>query len=155
VRVRFWPASDKEVEVGRVARNPEVVCTVLEDGAVLLNMETRRYYSLNQSGLEVWQALGAGADESALAGALQARFDVDADRALEAVSSFVGELERERLVTPEAEDGQSSTEPGAVAAASAAGQGRRPFVRPELFAHEEPLHELSTSPFDPQLPLAE
>jgi len=42
--------------MGRLARNPDVECTELADGAVLLNMETRLYYSLNQTGLELWNA---------------------------------------------------------------------------------------------------
>src|SRR5690349_18552070 len=46
----------------RLTTNPEVVCAVLEDGAVLLNLESRTYYSLNGVGLEVWQLLDRGLD---------------------------------------------------------------------------------------------
>ena len=38
--------------MSRLAQNPQVICTELEDGAVLLNMETRTYYSLTDQGRE-------------------------------------------------------------------------------------------------------
>jgi hypothetical protein len=137
----------------RLTTNPEVVCAVLEDGAVLLNLESRTYYSLNSVGLEVWQLLDRGLDAAEVAGELKARFDVDEDHAAHASLSFLVVLEREGLAVPDGgapkpadlvERGAPPTEAGV-----------RPFVPPQVTKHDEPLHEVSTSPFDPQLPLAE
>jgi hypothetical protein len=142
--------------VGRFVWNPEVVCTELEEGAVLLNMETRLYYSLNQSGLEIFRLLAASADESELVRHVADRFDVDEQGALAAVTGFLAQLGGERLVL--ADEGGTAGSPfaGATAAAETETEaGRRPFTQPELIKHDEPLHEVSTSPFDPQLPLAE
>jgi hypothetical protein len=137
--------------VPRFVWNSEVVCTELEDGAVLLNMETRLYYSLNQTGLEIFRLLTAGAAEADLKRAVESRFDVDEAVASAAVSDFLAQLAGEGLIVAEA------GEPGAAASVTEAAPGvsRRPFVPPELVKHDEPLHEVSTSPFDPQLPLAE
>jgi hypothetical protein len=140
--------------LSRLAWNPEVVCTELEDGAVLLNMETRLYYSLNQSGLEIFRLLAKGADEPELVRAVTGRFDVDEPGAQAAVSSFLTQLGGERLIV-EGEAGAEGVAPAGTDAGAETAPARRPFATPELIRHDEPLHEVSTSPFDPQLPLAE
>jgi hypothetical protein len=137
-----------------LARSPDVVSTELEDGAVLLNMETRLYYSLNQEGLEIWSLLGSATGPDELARLLTHAFDVDEERAGACVSAFLPELERERLVIASDQAPAEATSEGG-APAGARGPTGRPFLEPELVKHDEPLHEVSASPFDPQLPLAE
>jgi hypothetical protein len=132
-----------------IEHNPEVVATELEEGAVLLNMATSFYYSLNEPGAEIWRGVGAAEEPAALAERLSARFEVEAARAVEAAASFVAELEREGLVV------EGDGAPTSASRPSAPADGRQPFSDPELVKHDEPLHEVSMSPFDPQLPLAE
>jgi hypothetical protein len=133
-----------------LVRNPEVECSELEDGAVLLNMETRLYYSLNQTGLELWNAIDAAEGPEQVARRLTGAFEIEERAALGAVSRFVGELQREGLVV--ASDGApAAPTPEAVEE----GGPRRAFQEPQLIKHDEPLHEVVPSPFDPQLPLAE
>jgi hypothetical protein len=138
--------------MGWLARNPDVVCTELEEGAVLLHMDTRLYYSLNDVGLEVWNLVDSAQTPKDVAKELTSAFEVEEAAAEDAVSRFVHELERERLVVA----GSPSAPPDAAAAPDRRGDGaKRPFTQPELVQHDEPLHEVTTSPFDPQLPLAE
>jgi hypothetical protein len=133
-------------------RNREVVATELEEGAVLLNIETGFYYSLNEPGAEIWRGLDAAADPNVLAERLRRRFEVEHARAQTAATAFVAELEREGLVVPG--DGVEEPMPSPWGMRGPAGE-RQPFAEPELLKHDEPLHEVSMSPFDPQLPLAE
>ena len=42
----------------RVIRNPAVVCTDLDDGAVLLDLDTTAYYSLNRTAVGIWKLIG-------------------------------------------------------------------------------------------------
>jgi coenzyme PQQ synthesis protein D (PqqD) len=140
------------VNVARFEWNPEVVCTELEEGAVLLNMETRLYYSLNPTGLELFRILARGADETELARGVESRFDVSGEQASAAASEFLARLAAEGLVTA----GTAATGSGGLTSSeSGPSSARRPFTPPELVRHDEPLHDVSTSPFDPQLPLAE
>lgn len=139
--------------MARVMRNPEVVCTELEGGAVLLNMETRFYYSLNEIGLEIWRLIESAQDGDELVRSVLTRFEGDEARVQSSVSRFVEELERERLVV--AADGAVSERSAAPGAAGAAEDGMQRFFQPELVKHDEPLYDAITSPFDPQLPLAE
>lgn len=136
--------------MGWLARNPEAQCTELDDGAVLLNMETRLYYSLNQVGLELWNAIDRADGPEQVAKRLAGAFQIDEDAALAAVSGFLPELERERLVVAAAEPAIAGTPEAEIPD----GQ-RRDFEAPQLIKHDEPLHEVAPSPFDPQLPLAE
>lgn len=134
-----------------IVRNPEVVVTELEDGAVLLNMESRLYYSLNNSALDIWHLLESPAEPADVARRLAAQVEMDEAQATEVVSAFLEDLQNERLVVP-----ADGSQPGGTTRASPAASGQpRPFTQPELIRHDEPLHEVRVSPFDPQLPLAE
>jgi hypothetical protein len=137
-------------EMGWLARNPEIECTELAEGAVLLNLETRLYYSLNQSGLELWNASEVVKGPEGLAMRLTEGFDIDEKTARDVVSRFLPELERERLVV------ESADQPASPAPTTEGPSGpRRPFEEPQLVKHDEPLHDVANTPFDPQLPLAE
>jgi hypothetical protein len=133
-------------------RHPEVVYSEMEDGAVLLNLESRFYYSLDAAGLEVWRSIEEAADVVDLRRALLARFDASEEEADARIRQFVSELQGERLVIP-AEP--SSSAPQASRPPSPKGHQRPPLAGPALIKHDEPLHEMSQHPFDPQLPLAE
>jgi hypothetical protein len=133
-----------------LARNPEVVATEMEDGAVLLNLESRLYYSLNAVGLEIWRRIESADDADALARSLGGRFEVEGVQARASVSRFIEELQREGLVV--ADGGEAR--PAAPTPAEP-GTAKGEFAEPELVKHDEPLHEISATPFDPQLPLAE
>jgi hypothetical protein len=136
--------------MGWLARNPEVEATELADGAVLLNMETRLYYSLNETGLELWNAIDDADGPEQVAERLARDFDVEDAAALGAVNAFVPELASERLVV------ESSANAAADEPARESSDGpRRAFEQPQLIKHDEPLHEVANKEFDPQLPLAE
>ena len=81
--------------------NDQVVLAELPDGTgVLLHLETRLYYSLNQTGLFVWKALTGGeiASTTDLGKRLADVFEVDADRAAQDASALLRSLHEERLV---------------------------------------------------------
>jgi hypothetical protein len=136
--------------VARFGWSPDVVCSELEEGAVVLNMQTRLYYSLNATALEIFRLLAGGADEVALAREVESRFEVGEEQARAALSGFLAQLVAEGLVTDTGVAGG-----GPLPEPEKRGGGRRPFAPPSLLRHDEPLHEVSTAPFDPQLPLAE
>jgi len=137
-------------------RHPEVVYTDLEDGAVLLHEETKFFYSLDQVGAAVWRLLDTSGTVESLIRRLQTEYDVTAEIALGSVADFIRELEREQLVTLRGEptDGSAGYSGGPMPDALPAAK-KKPFVKPELLKHDEPLHAVVMNPFDPQLPLAE
>jgi len=71
----------------RVEPDPDVVITELEGKeAVLLNLSTKMYYTLNETGLRIWQMLSSGRTFGEISETLSGEFDV------------IGELTAEKLV---------------------------------------------------------
>lgn len=67
---------------------PEVIGAHLDGEAVLLHVETKRYYRLNATGSVIWRAIEEGLDDAAIVARLRAAFDVseaDATAALHAL----------------------------------------------------------------------
>jgi Coenzyme PQQ synthesis protein D (PqqD) len=82
----------------RLAKNPSVVCTEMDGGAVLLDLDTTCYYSLNQTGLEIWSLLDQCPTVEAIARRLAAEYEIDFARATASTERIVSELARENLV---------------------------------------------------------
>jgi coenzyme PQQ synthesis protein D (PqqD) len=139
--------------MGWLIQNPEVVATELEDGAVLLNMDTRTYYSLNEVGLAIWRLVERGASDDDVADGLRAAYAADAEQARSAVLRFLELLQAEHLLT--SSDAPPATGVGQQTAPARGTATKKPFREPELIKHDEPLHDVPLTPFDPQLPLAE
>ena len=79
----------------------DVVFTDLDDGsAVLLHLETKFYYSLNETGSFLWKLLEreGGASEEDLCEELCQAFDVEEDRAGEDISEFLKDLVEQSLI---------------------------------------------------------
>ena len=81
-------------------KNPSVVCTELDDGAVLLNLDSKYYYSLNEMGLRIWQIIEEFQSPLEIAKSLADEYEIDAERAREGVVRLIEELEKEQLIIP-------------------------------------------------------
>lgn len=86
-------------------KNPSVACTELDDGAVLLHLDTKYYFNLNETGLRIWQIMEECHTHSEIAGKLVDEYDVDVERAKKSVAGLMGELEKEKLIIPLSGDG--------------------------------------------------
>jgi len=87
---RFEPAKD-------------IVFTALEDEVVILNLKTRRYFGLNESGVLIWQAVQTGKDVAEMIAAMAEVYDVTPEDAREAVVTFCRELHEAGLLAVVAE----------------------------------------------------
>lgn len=75
-----------------------VLSTLLDDEAVLLNLETGEYFGLNEVGMSLWRLLSAGQSLEAARTELLETYDVD-DVVLQAdLEALVKELVRHKLV---------------------------------------------------------
>jgi hypothetical protein len=64
---------------------------------VLLNLESKQYYSLNSTGTRVWQGIKRGLTLQEISRGLQQEFAVEPERANRSVLSLAGELCQQRL----------------------------------------------------------
>ena len=82
----------------RYTVSPEAACALVDDGAVVLHMRTKRYYSLNETGGAIWAMLEAGAPLENIVAELVASYEVDAPAAAAEVTRMLGELASVELV---------------------------------------------------------
>ena len=79
----------------------DVVFTDLDGGsAVLLHLQTKFYFSLNETGSFLWKLFerDSGVDEGELNDELCKVFDVEPDRARDDISDFIKELSAQGLI---------------------------------------------------------
>jgi hypothetical protein len=86
---------------GRVIKNPAVVCTEMDDGGVLLDLETTAYYSVNRTALRIWHLIDDAATVDEIATRMTTEFVVDYEHALTSAQRLVATLEQERLIRVE------------------------------------------------------
>ena len=80
-----------------------VVHTEMEAGAaVLLDMETHRYFSLNESGSFMWRHLSAGTSVTDTAALVAERYSLGPEKALKDTEKLVSELSRAGLLLKDA-----------------------------------------------------
>ena len=120
---------------------PDVVVTALEEGAVLLDLTTKYFYSVNSSGWALTQLFEGGASREA---ALDRAKQWGANGSIQDVKGFIDRLVSEKLITTGDDD---------VFETEAAFDGE--WTNPTLEKHKEPLQRVMVSAFDPTLPLAE
>jgi hypothetical protein len=120
---------------------PDVVATVLDQGALLLDLESKYFYLLNIPGWSVVQLFEEG---STLAHALErseAWGAPAADRA--GVAQMIDRMTAEHLL-------EAATEP-----ANPDGEAPAQWQPVSLERQAEPLQRVIVSAFDPSIPLAE
>jgi coenzyme PQQ synthesis protein D (PqqD) len=78
----------------------EALVATLSDGAVLLNLQTKRYYSLNETGTRIWEMVQQTADEEAIVASLLREYEVEEQMARAEVRRILDELIEAQLIVP-------------------------------------------------------
>jgi hypothetical protein len=126
---------------GGYALRPDVVATILDHGALLLDLESKYFYLLNPSGWALTQLFEEGASmDHALA---QARSWGAGEADLVAVRQMVERLVSEHLIEP------------SEVIANVPGNSPEAWLPVSLERQAEPLQKVIVSAFDPSIPLAE
>ena len=84
-----------------VTPHPDALFTVLPDGAVLLHLETKAQFKLNETGARVWQLLVQRLELSEVSRHLSAEYNITEAHAQESVKRLVTALAEAQLVTVE------------------------------------------------------
>lgn len=84
----------------KVTPNPKVVFTELEDGqVVLLHMDSRQIFHLNETGAQIWSGFEDGKTAGEISRALEQAYDVSQKRALKSVITLIETLAEQNLVS--------------------------------------------------------
>jgi hypothetical protein len=78
----------------------EALVATLSDGAVLLNLQTKRYFSLNETGTRIWEMVQQTADEEAIVATMLSEYDVEEPMARTEVRRILDELIDAQLIVP-------------------------------------------------------
>jgi hypothetical protein len=119
----------------------DVVCTVLNDGAVILDLRSKFFYSANPTAWAILQMLETGVTHAEIEAAAQ-RWG--ADSAAPAVTALMDQVIAEGLAEQVAGTASGSAEVCVAA-----------WALPTITKHHEPLQRIMVSAFDPGLPMAE
>ena len=84
----------------RIKPDPDVVVTELEEGkeAVLLHLDSKNYFTLNETGLFIWQMLNDDNTPGEICEKLPEKFDVAPEKARDSVINLIEELIDVKLV---------------------------------------------------------
>jgi len=124
-----------------------VVSDVIDGEAVIINLETGKYFSLRESGAEIWTALSEGASVPELVELVRRSYEGDWHVMVRDVVALVSELQREGLVVA----GTDSIDGAALEQLrEQTAVGDRPYVPPRLeiftdmqdFLLVDPIHEV-------------
>ena len=77
---------------------PEALVATLSDGAVLLNLQTKRYFSLNETGTRIWELVQETREEAEIAAVLIREYVVEEAVARAEVRRILEELIEARLI---------------------------------------------------------
>lgn len=127
---------------GTLVLSPEVVVTVLEHDAVLLDLRTKYFYSVNASGWAIVQMLEPGATRAGVHAQCRA-WGAPPDDATR-IDQFLDRLTEDALVVT---NGTSAAPPTVTLPGA--------WSAPAVEKHREPLQKIMVSAFDPSIPLAE
>ena len=64
-----------------ISPDPSAIFRHLENGGVILNVESGAYFQVNASGRFIWETLEGGVDRNDLIEAMATNFDISSDRA--------------------------------------------------------------------------
>ena len=84
----------------RYRPTPDALFATLSDGAVVLDIQTKQYFSLNETGARVWALIREGREVEDIISTLLTEYDVTHEAADEAVASLVKSLVGEKLIEP-------------------------------------------------------
>ena len=79
--------------------NPNAILTVLDNGeGVLLNLDSKRYYTLNETGVFLWKHINGKKNIEEIAIALYEDYDVSKTEALNATIKIFTKLANHKLI---------------------------------------------------------
>lgn len=86
--------------LARYRPTPDALFATLSDGAVVLDVQRKRCFSLNDTGARLWACVRDGMTDREMVAVLMAEYDVSAEEAGDAVRSLLQSLAAEQLIEP-------------------------------------------------------
>jgi hypothetical protein len=124
---------------------PDVVVTLLDEGAVLLDLDSKFFYRLNRTGWAIAQLFESGANIAQVRDRCAQLGAQPSDT--QAIDNLFQALSNDHLIQPVDEQADPVDAPQSVST--------DPWVPPTIERQAEPLQRVIISAFDPSVPLVE
>ena len=127
-----------------------VIYEIFDSEIVIINLNTGSYYSLDNTGAEIWRLLERPTREDVVFQDISNRYQGDRAQIEQSIREFLAELQRDALIVPgengEAESSERLAESGEIAT----GVAKLPFEAPVLHKYSDmeelllldPIHEV-------------
>lgn len=79
-------------------KNPSILCTELDEEAVLLDLNTKCYYGLNEVALVIWGLIDGEIKVDGIVENICSKFDVTPQNAMKSVVRLLEELNGNKLI---------------------------------------------------------
>ncbi|HEY9450879.1 MAG TPA: PqqD family protein [Gemmatimonadaceae bacterium] len=79
---------------------PDALFATLSDGAVVLDIQSKRYYSLNDTGARVWAFIREGLSAAEMVAAIVNEYEVEESDARAAIEALLQSLAAQQLIEP-------------------------------------------------------
>lgn len=130
--------------------SPTVVFEIFDEEIVIIHLKRGTYYSLDQSGAEIWQLLQQGATSPEIVARMAAAYALNPKEIEPPVGKFLTELIQEQLIAPNGVSAQSHLNGGDKAMGGSLSNGQRHFIPPSLNKYTDmqdlllldPIHEV-------------
>jgi len=126
------------------AKSDEVAAKIVDGEAILINLMSGVYYTVDGTGAEIWSQLESGSSVAQMGVTIAERYDVDRAQAYNDVKRLVEELLAEGLIVVEG---------GAAAPAAVNGSGGSgSYAAPRLVKYDDMADMFALDPPLPELP---
>lgn len=78
----------------------EVICQVLEDESVLLDLASENYLGLDEVGTRIWQLIDDGETMRSVVATMLDEYDTNEDTLVADLDEFLNDLQVQGLITP-------------------------------------------------------
>jgi hypothetical protein len=92
--------------MSRYRVSPDTLVAALDGVTVLLHLDSKRYFSLNETGAMIWRLVESGAEEEVIVGQLVQQYQVAAPEARRTVLDVLERLTDAALVSKREDEGQ-------------------------------------------------
>ena len=84
----------------KLIRSDQIICTEFDGGeGILVDLNTKRYYQLNETALLVWKGLEKGSGIEEIVAAVVAEYEVQPEHAKSSVENLMARLRLYKLVS--------------------------------------------------------
>lgn len=126
--------------------SPTVIQETIDDEVIIANLDQGFYYSIDQLGVSVWNAMVAGATVMRIVESVAQHFGASHAEIEPGISLFFEELQKEKLIVP----ADVPADESAISAALQAGGMPAAYKQPELSKYTDmqqlllldPIHEV-------------